>query len=230
MGYQTLDNMDGKQARRIGLASPLGLLMDHGVDAVNITLSALNIMALFRLGDSLQLCLIVWFCGAFPFFFATWEEFYTGTLYLGIINGPTDGVLIVCGVFLLSSFVEDYTAFWNAPLLEPALELPVELSRKEAAIGFFVTSVVFTVLSHLLTVLRLLHWSARGAERCKDSLKHVANQRRPRLRDAMSLKYPSVSGRRAQRHGSHCRPLTLTHGISSRDWFFGCLAWFSRSW
>ena len=29
--YQTLDNMDGKQARRTGTSSPLGLLMDHGV-------------------------------------------------------------------------------------------------------------------------------------------------------------------------------------------------------
>ena len=28
--YQTLDNVDGKQARRTGSSSPLGLLFDHG--------------------------------------------------------------------------------------------------------------------------------------------------------------------------------------------------------
>lgn len=28
--YSTLDNMDGKQARRTGSSSPLGLLFDHG--------------------------------------------------------------------------------------------------------------------------------------------------------------------------------------------------------
>lgn len=33
--YQTLDNMDGKQARRTGTGSALGLLFDHGCDAVN---------------------------------------------------------------------------------------------------------------------------------------------------------------------------------------------------
>eukprot|EP00956_Cyclotella_meneghiniana_P038130 scaffold149152_cov25-Cyclotella_meneghiniana.AAC.1 len=33
--YQTLDNMDGKQARRTGTGSALGLLFDHRCDAVN---------------------------------------------------------------------------------------------------------------------------------------------------------------------------------------------------
>jgi len=33
MIYTTLDNMDGKQARRTGSGSPLGMLFDHGLDA-----------------------------------------------------------------------------------------------------------------------------------------------------------------------------------------------------
>ena len=32
--YQTLDGMDGIQARRIGLSSPLGEVFDHGLDAI----------------------------------------------------------------------------------------------------------------------------------------------------------------------------------------------------
>lgn len=32
--YQTLDNIDGKQARRTGTSSPLGMLFDHGLDAL----------------------------------------------------------------------------------------------------------------------------------------------------------------------------------------------------
>ena len=36
--YQTLDNLDGKQARRTGTSSPLGLLFDHGIDALVVTL------------------------------------------------------------------------------------------------------------------------------------------------------------------------------------------------
>lgn len=32
--YMTFDGIDGKQARKLGVSSPLGQLMDHGVDAV----------------------------------------------------------------------------------------------------------------------------------------------------------------------------------------------------
>lgn len=32
--YHILDNLDGKQARRTGSSSPLGMLIDHGVDAL----------------------------------------------------------------------------------------------------------------------------------------------------------------------------------------------------
>ena len=34
--YQTLDAIDGKQARRIQCCSPLGELFDHGCDALSI--------------------------------------------------------------------------------------------------------------------------------------------------------------------------------------------------
>lgn len=42
--YQTFDNMDGKQARRVGASSPLGLLFDHGCDAVNSLFGSANWM------------------------------------------------------------------------------------------------------------------------------------------------------------------------------------------
>ena len=35
LGYQTLDAVDGKQARRTGSSSPLGQLFDHGCDAMS---------------------------------------------------------------------------------------------------------------------------------------------------------------------------------------------------
>lgn len=34
--YQTMDAVDGKQARRTGTSSPLGQLFDHGCDAVTL--------------------------------------------------------------------------------------------------------------------------------------------------------------------------------------------------
>ena len=35
--YQTMDAVDGKQARRTGTSGPLGQLFDHGCDAITTT-------------------------------------------------------------------------------------------------------------------------------------------------------------------------------------------------
>lgn len=37
-----------------------------------------------------------------PFYFSTWEHFHTGTLYLGYVNGPTEGIVLACVFILLS--------------------------------------------------------------------------------------------------------------------------------
>lgn len=50
--YQVLDVADGKQARKTGNASPLGLLFDHGCDALNCLLSACTMAATLQLGPS----------------------------------------------------------------------------------------------------------------------------------------------------------------------------------
>ena len=36
--YSTLDNLDGKQAKRTGSGSPMGMLFDHGCDATTAIL------------------------------------------------------------------------------------------------------------------------------------------------------------------------------------------------
>ena len=33
---------------------------------------------------------------------STWEEYHTGVLYLGYVNGPTEGLVIACVVMILS--------------------------------------------------------------------------------------------------------------------------------
>ena len=44
--YRVLDEMDGKQARKTGNSSPLGLLFDHGCDAFSAALVTLMFMKL----------------------------------------------------------------------------------------------------------------------------------------------------------------------------------------
>ncbi|EGR27680.1 hypothetical protein IMG5_191250 [Ichthyophthirius multifiliis] len=46
--YQILDNCDGKQARATGSSSPLGMLFDHGCDALTTWIVTLNTAAVFK--------------------------------------------------------------------------------------------------------------------------------------------------------------------------------------
>jgi len=36
-------------------------------------------------------------------FFSSWEQFHTGTLYLGYFNGPCEGIIIACGLMSVSA-------------------------------------------------------------------------------------------------------------------------------
>ncbi|KAJ2511112.1 hypothetical protein H4217_007542 [Coemansia sp. RSA 1939] len=87
--YSTFDNVDGKQARRTGSSSPLGELFDHGCDALNCTIAGIVEASAFACGISWQTVTIVFFT-TMTFFFSTWEEYHTGVLYLGYVNGPTE--------------------------------------------------------------------------------------------------------------------------------------------
>jgi len=99
--YQTLDNMDGKQSRKTGSSSPLGLLFDHGCDAVNSVFGSANWIAALGLSprsDQWQILTLVVVPMA-AFYITTWEEYYTHRLVLPIINGPTEGLLMGATLF-----------------------------------------------------------------------------------------------------------------------------------
>lgn len=102
--YSTMDNIDGKQARRTNSSSPLGELFDHGCDALNCPIGGIVQVAALGLGFSWR-ALVVLFITCWAFYLPTWEEYHTGILTLGFINGPTEGLLaamltmVVSGVF-----------------------------------------------------------------------------------------------------------------------------------
>lgn len=48
--YQSLDAIDGKQARRTGTSSPLGELFDHGCDSISTVFVALSACIAVQLG------------------------------------------------------------------------------------------------------------------------------------------------------------------------------------
>ncbi|XP_017849266.2 ethanolaminephosphotransferase 1 isoform X1 [Drosophila busckii] len=82
----TLDGIDGKQARRIGLSGPLGELFDHGLDSYTAMLIPTCLYSIFgrsrvysvRPLRMYYVCLTVYF----NFFVSHWEKYNTGVLYL----------------------------------------------------------------------------------------------------------------------------------------------------
>ncbi|POW13395.1 hypothetical protein PSTT_03775, partial [Puccinia striiformis] len=112
--YQSLDAIDGKQARRTGTSGPLGELFDHGCDALNTTLGAILASAALNLGHS-------WWTVASQvaslanFYLTTWEEYHTGTLFLSSFSGPVEGILLVIGVFLVTAVYGP--PFWDQGIL-----------------------------------------------------------------------------------------------------------------
>ena len=90
IAYQTLDNMDGKQARRTGNASPLGLLFDHGIDAVNYTLMDLGCLTVMQMGGTWG-ALVLTIAGSMGFYAATWEQMFSGTFTLTVRYSPSSG-------------------------------------------------------------------------------------------------------------------------------------------
>mmetsp|Transcript_97567 Transcript_97567/g.198152 ORF Transcript_97567/g.198152 Transcript_97567/m.198152 type:complete len:450 (+) Transcript_97567:134-1483(+) len=127
--YQTLDNMDGKQARKTGSSSPLGLFFDHGCDAINSIFGSANMIIAMNLSpreNAFETWLLVF--GPFVMFYiATWEQYFTGELVMPIFNGPNEGLVVMS----LISFV----SYW----LGSACWLRTDVFEKVSSIGVFRT-------------------------------------------------------------------------------------------
>ncbi|XP_055295725.1 ethanolaminephosphotransferase 1 isoform X2 [Sitodiplosis mosellana] len=81
----TLDGVDGKLARRIGLSGPLGELFDHGLDSYTAPLIPSCLYSIFGRGSGsippIRMYFIVWMV-LFNFFVSHFEKYNTGVLYL----------------------------------------------------------------------------------------------------------------------------------------------------
>eukprot|EP00164_Ancoracysta_twista_P001454 GFYU01001894.1.p1 GENE.GFYU01001894.1~~GFYU01001894.1.p1 ORF type:complete len:399 (-),score=101.14 GFYU01001894.1:39-1133(-) len=100
--YQTLDAIDGKQARRTGASSPLGQLFDHGCDAFGCTFTGAVICATIQFGVT-PWTIAVLMLMQVPFFLAQWEEYHLGTLRTNIgFFGVTEGQVIILSLIGLT--------------------------------------------------------------------------------------------------------------------------------
>lgn len=100
--YQTFDAVDGKQARRTNSSSPLGELFDHGCDALACAFESMAFGSTAMCGRD---TFWFWVISAVPFYGATWEHYFTNTLILPVINGPTEGLALIYVCHFFTGFV-----------------------------------------------------------------------------------------------------------------------------
>ncbi len=109
MAYIILDNADGKQARRTKTSSPLGLLLDHGLDALTSTIIGFNCSFIALTGNNSISSYFLFFGLYWGYYVCNYEEYRTGKMSLGKINGPDEGNVIVFFVaFITFLFDADF--------------------------------------------------------------------------------------------------------------------------
>ncbi|XP_063165223.1 cholinephosphotransferase 1 isoform X4 [Candoia aspera] len=119
--YQSLDAIDGKQARRTNSSSPLGELFDHGCDSISTVFVGVAGCIAVRLGTDPDWFFFSSFIGMFLFYCAHWQTYVSGVLKFGKID-VTESEIVIMMVFLLSSF--GGTTMWDTKV--PVLELQLK--------------------------------------------------------------------------------------------------------
>lgn len=99
--YQTLDAVDGKQARRTNTSTPLGQLFDHGCDSFSTVFAALSVLGTVRVGISVAAFMLIAILQMQLFIYTWWElHFHEYRCHTGV-TGVTEGQLVMMGMNLV---------------------------------------------------------------------------------------------------------------------------------
>lgn len=111
--FQTLDAIDGKQARRTRTSSPLGSWLDHALDILTMLFVFVGVCASLGMGINGVFCLVLatlllngWFLH--------WEVHHTRLLYLANGTSIAEAQLLCMGIHLVSALLG--TGFWQQTL------------------------------------------------------------------------------------------------------------------
>lgn len=100
--YNVADNCDGKQARKHGTGSTLGMLFDHGLDACVAVAMCIVLARMLQVGTG-PMALLAMQVSTVPFYYITMEEYFIGKMTLPAIGGPDDMALVVTGLCFLGA-------------------------------------------------------------------------------------------------------------------------------
>ncbi|XP_014228037.1 cholinephosphotransferase 1 isoform X6 [Trichogramma pretiosum] len=100
--YQSLDAIDGKQARRTNTSTPLGELFDHGCDSISTVFVALSACIAVQLGYYPTWMFFQCFCAMTLFYCAHWQTYVSGSLRFGKVD-VTEAQFTIMGIHMISA-------------------------------------------------------------------------------------------------------------------------------
>ncbi|KAK3757089.1 hypothetical protein RRG08_046713 [Elysia crispata] len=120
--YQTLDAIDGKQARRTKSSTPLGELFDHGCDSISTGTVILGASIVLQLGTVPGWLLAENLASYFLFYCAHWQTYVCGTLKFGKLD-VTEGQIVVILVCMLTALFGPEIWTYEVPVFHIELKL-----------------------------------------------------------------------------------------------------------
>ncbi|XP_066977402.1 cholinephosphotransferase 1 isoform X3 [Macrobrachium rosenbergii] len=147
--YQSLDAIDGKQARRTGTSSPLGELFDHGCDSLSTVFVSLGVACSVRLGTHPYWMFFQCMMAVTLFYCAHWQTYVSGTLRFGFID-VTEAQFGVIAIHLLSVIFGP--SFWSLKIPGTDLEYLV----------LYITAGLIQVLCQFKTVSCVILFGGAG--------------------------------------------------------------------
>ncbi|XP_043501829.1 cholinephosphotransferase 1 isoform X2 [Polistes fuscatus] len=114
--YQSLDAIDGKQARRTGTSTPLGELFDHGCDSISTVFVALSACIAVQLGYYPTWMFFQCFCAMTLFYCAHWQTYVSGSLRFGKVD-VTEAQFTIIAIHLISAIFGPRIWMMEIPML-----------------------------------------------------------------------------------------------------------------
>lgn len=109
-----LDNLDGKQARNIRNSTALGMIMDHGCDALGIVALGAGITRIICV-DYAPLFLWSYVLMVTSFYVSAWVQYHSnGIMILGRFNGVDEGIPVIWICAFVSAVFGQH--IWKVPV------------------------------------------------------------------------------------------------------------------
>jgi len=122
--YQTLDAVDGKQARRTGSSNALGELFDHGCDSLSTVFVTLAGACAMGMGHLPYWMMYQCLMATFLFYIAHWQTYVTGQMRFGNFD-VTEAQITMMVLMMFTAFFGNWVWSWKLLGFLPLRWLPL---------------------------------------------------------------------------------------------------------